>query len=528
MNLADAIDALRPFTLKVPHDALDLIRTNWPEAEPILLKEIETKLEETTKESRDALFLYSIYLCAEMRSRDAFPLYLRLCRLHDPVLQHVLGDILTDAMQDMLSRSCYDRIGEIKELIEDNSLDEFARCSALDSLENLALDGEIPLEELAEYCIYLMREGIERKPSNLWNAIVCTAADIHADKALPFIEKAYERGLADPQSQALEEILDVFKKPADEVLEKTRKWHIEFTSTEKKMHFFVCQWDENEKHYLEYNEDNDELLKILNLVPGYGIFSSGKKIGRNSPCPCGSGKKYKRCCINESPKVPGDLPEQIPPEFSVRGNPIREGHRIASNWMRAGYLYKEKRHFERAFLCWRKCWEELKPFLPETLDDPNDSEKLGIFEGYDFLSNWISDFGFLLSELALDNVFAAEFSIEFFQEILARFPKMEESNLSCIRADLAVSTAILGHGKEAVSFLENVMVEKPGDAQSCVMLAEMHGTLADKYGLPLDLERAIAYLEKASERAQNCDDLDVIARIAVLRLLKAEMEKPLI
>ena len=24
-----------------------------------------------------------------------------------------------------------------------------------------------------------------------------------------------------------------------------------------------------------------------------------KKIGRNEPCPCGSGKKYKKCCINK-------------------------------------------------------------------------------------------------------------------------------------------------------------------------------------------------------------------------------------
>jgi preprotein translocase subunit SecA len=22
----------------------------------------------------------------------------------------------------------------------------------------------------------------------------------------------------------------------------------------------------------------------------------GKKVGRNDPCPCGSGKKYKHCC----------------------------------------------------------------------------------------------------------------------------------------------------------------------------------------------------------------------------------------
>ena len=24
-----------------------------------------------------------------------------------------------------------------------------------------------------------------------------------------------------------------------------------------------------------------------------------KKIGRNDPCPCGSGKKYKKCCIGK-------------------------------------------------------------------------------------------------------------------------------------------------------------------------------------------------------------------------------------
>ena len=25
-----------------------------------------------------------------------------------------------------------------------------------------------------------------------------------------------------------------------------------------------------------------------------------KKIGRNDPCPCGSGKKYKKCCLGNS------------------------------------------------------------------------------------------------------------------------------------------------------------------------------------------------------------------------------------
>ena len=25
-----------------------------------------------------------------------------------------------------------------------------------------------------------------------------------------------------------------------------------------------------------------------------------KKVGRNEPCPCDSGKKFKKCCINQS------------------------------------------------------------------------------------------------------------------------------------------------------------------------------------------------------------------------------------
>ncbi len=27
-----------------------------------------------------------------------------------------------------------------------------------------------------------------------------------------------------------------------------------------------------------------------------GSFARGPKVGRNDPCPCGSGRKYKACC----------------------------------------------------------------------------------------------------------------------------------------------------------------------------------------------------------------------------------------
>ena len=39
---------------------------------------------------------------------------------------------------------------------------------------------------------------------------------------------------------------------------------------------------------------------LLSLVPRRGLG-----IGRNAPCPCGSGRKYKHCCLAQSPKGPG-------------------------------------------------------------------------------------------------------------------------------------------------------------------------------------------------------------------------------
>ncbi|MEG2597224.1 MAG: SEC-C metal-binding domain-containing protein, partial [Oscillospiraceae bacterium] len=36
-----------------------------------------------------------------------------------------------------------------------------------------------------------------------------------------------------------------------------------------------------------------------------------KKIGRNDPCPCGSGKKYKKCCgLEDGPTSAPDAPRE--------------------------------------------------------------------------------------------------------------------------------------------------------------------------------------------------------------------------
>lgn len=51
------------------------------------------------------------------------------------------------------------------------------------------------------------------------------------------------------------------------------------------------QWD------AIYDKETQKRLYLEQKKSGTVIV--GKKIGRNDPCPCGSGKKYKHCCLNK-------------------------------------------------------------------------------------------------------------------------------------------------------------------------------------------------------------------------------------
>jgi len=45
--------------------------------------------------------------------------------------------------------------------------------------------------------------------------------------------------------------------------------------------------------------DDDLPAIVFQLGEKLGFDMEPRKIGRNEPCPCGSEKKYKKCCLEE-------------------------------------------------------------------------------------------------------------------------------------------------------------------------------------------------------------------------------------
>ncbi len=71
------------------------------------------------------------------------------------------------------------------------------------------------------------------------------------------------------------------------------------------------------------------------------------RVGRNDPCPCGSGKKYKKCCmLKDIVDIQTDKSVRIQPEFNGQRNPRSD--EIENNINRAINLMENGKYEQSA------------------------------------------------------------------------------------------------------------------------------------------------------------------------------------
>ncbi|MFC3418889.1 SEC-C metal-binding domain-containing protein [Salinicoccus hispanicus] len=76
----------------------------------------------------------------------------------------------------------------------------------------------------------------------------------------------------------------------DEIVKYLMTLNVEFSTVDDQREFFdtIAGIVENTRHF-KYRGHKESELKTQTVV-------NEVKVGRNDPCPCGSGKKYKKCC----------------------------------------------------------------------------------------------------------------------------------------------------------------------------------------------------------------------------------------
>jgi len=500
MTTEHALKELEVFTSIIPTEALGTIRSTWPEAEPVLLEELDWRIEHPYAEDKSARFLYALFLCAELKSAAAFERYLAMARLPEMMLDQVLGDMLTESLQYFLAHTCCGRFDELKALMEDARCYEFARDAGLDALMMLMHDGQFPRQEMEQYCMELLQGKLENRPSAVWDAAISCCAELKLKQTIPLIKQAYEEGLTEPFMDKYEHVEAEMNNPA----EVYRHDLSCFKTTEEEIRFYTDYWKTNHPgkpvdHSGLLNAPAEERRKKSRKPR-----RTGKEPGRNEPCPCGSGKKYKKCCIETGfVRNPDALEETVAMPFNR-----------TDEWIMAGYYYERNGSHWKTLACWKTVWPEVLNHLPELITDPRDERCDALFNGYDFFSNWMQDVQMLIDDCSQESILAIQFGMDYFPALLNRFPDMGDLFRRNIEESLARLEHCCGKTSNAETRLEHMIQIWPQCAQGYVVLADLFST--DALCEP-DIVRAEQLLTRAKMLASDCADWDVVARLEDLK-----------
>jgi hypothetical protein len=243
---------------------------------------------DTASDEEAQLFCYALYLLAKWRETRAYPLVIRWLLLSDAASTGLSGDVSTQDGGRILAAVCDGDLEPIKRLVLNRDADEFSRAVAIAALALLAVWAEVPRDIVVDYFGWLAREGLEREPSYVWSALATESADIEALPVFPELRRAYDEELIDPQAVGRSELDDVEASPRGDLLRRMKDRHPPIDDVARATSWWRASSGRAEEFALAAaGEFGDGPMEP---------YRAPRKIGRNEPCPCGSGKKYKKCC----------------------------------------------------------------------------------------------------------------------------------------------------------------------------------------------------------------------------------------
>jgi hypothetical protein len=237
--------------------------------------------------------LYAMFLLAQFRETRAYPLVVRFASLPGDLLDSLCGDFITENLGQILASVCGGELAGIHSLIEKEGTDEWVRGAALSSLVTLVAAGQKSRDEIVSYFARLFRGQLVRRWSHVWDTLVSYSSDLYPEELLEDIGKAYEEGLVDPSYIGFDDVKRDLAMGKDRILDRLadnpHRRLVEDTVAE--MGWWACFREDGVASRTDGGPDS-KLTRAASSL----IRRATPKTGRNEPCPCGSGKKYKKCC----------------------------------------------------------------------------------------------------------------------------------------------------------------------------------------------------------------------------------------
>lgn len=289
-----------------PREALQTVIDQQEAATPLLLDYLETVAADPQKAIDDEqtdLLLFATFLLAQFRETRAYQPLIKLLNQLDEENEWVIGE---EGMSRILASVCDGNVSSIQQLAENPEANQYIRSHAFYALLTLVCRGQWDKSQLHDYCRRMLGGELQYEGGYLRVSLSHISELMMFSDLIGSIRDCYKQYPDMKQLIALEEVEEAFE--AGEVNEFSLSFHQDYiTDTIAELEnwaSFKEEQDGEELSDLDLSELfatpeqlSDDIESFFNRAENQGtIIRETPKVGRNDPCPCGSGKKFKKCC----------------------------------------------------------------------------------------------------------------------------------------------------------------------------------------------------------------------------------------
>lgn len=274
----------------MPTEAIRAATADRTGVAPLLVEAID-KSEPMSEIEENGLFI-AFHLLGQWREQSAYRPLARFLRRPDVEL--ILCDATTETSHRVLASVFDGDPRPIYDIIQDSEADEFVRSRIFDTLVILVFREQLDRTAVADFLRSAFDHLQPQEECAVWDGWQGAIALLALNELAPLVREAFRRGLIDETMTSSKDFEDGLKRAC--AGHPLRSWEHEqfepFGDVIDELSDWACFKPKQPRDQSASNWRPNP----LSMVPARNPF---RNVGRNDPCPCGSGKKFKKCCIGK-------------------------------------------------------------------------------------------------------------------------------------------------------------------------------------------------------------------------------------
>lgn len=235
-----------------------------------------------------------VHLLGQWHETRAYRPLLRLMRRSTRTLDLTLGDAVTESAFRIIAGTFDGDLDPLFEAIMDLRADDFARSAMMSALVLIA-DRQPAHRPSIESFIRNFHARQIKVPVDLMIGWTDAVADLGLDDMTDIVREVFEKGLIPKDYCSFSDFAADLQatRAAGGIPANRRYRHGLIEDAVEELSRWYCYTDAYfEKQKAQKENPDPRVIPMANFWR-----DPAPSVGRNDPCPCGSGKKFKKCCL---------------------------------------------------------------------------------------------------------------------------------------------------------------------------------------------------------------------------------------